>query len=87
MRRAVLDTNVVVSALLVPNGTQAKVLLFALSGAVTLCLSPSILQEYEEVLRRPRFRLAPRRVEEATRFYPEGRAPGSSATYTFRRHR
>jgi len=60
MMRVVLDTNVIVSALLVPSGTQAAVLLLALEGRVALYVSPAMLTEYAEVLRRPRFKFQPR---------------------------
>ena len=63
MKRVVLDTNVMVSAMLVPVGTQALVLLLALRGDVTLCVSRAVLDEYAEVLRRPRFKLSPQRVD------------------------
>ena len=65
MIRVVLDTNVIVSALLVPNGTQASVLLLALRGNVSLVVSSAILSGYESVLRRSRFKLAPSRVDAA----------------------
>ena len=45
MIRAVLDTNVIVSALLQPSG-----------GPVQLCVSGNVYAEYEEVIRRPRLR-------------------------------
>lgn len=64
MTRVILDTNVVVPALLVPAGTQAKVLLLALCGDVALYVSAPILQEYEEILRRPRFKLEPQQIAE-----------------------
>jgi putative PIN family toxin of toxin-antitoxin system len=38
-------------------------LLLALRGYVTLCISPAVLDEYEEVLRRPRFKLSPERID------------------------
>jgi len=53
MTSAVLDTNVVVSALLVPAGTQASILLLAIRRDIALCVSPSVLAEYQEVLYRP----------------------------------
>lgn len=65
--RAVLDTNVIVSALLKPEGRQALLLDLALSGSFALLVSPALLEEYEEVLRRPRFRLDQRRVTQALR--------------------
>lgn len=57
--RAVLDTNVVVSAHLNERGQEALILELALSGRFELVVSPALLQEYEEVLRRPRFNLDP----------------------------
>lgn len=58
MIRVILDTNIIVSALLQPAGPPAEVFLMALSGRVQLCLSGAIYAEYEEVIRRPRFRRA-----------------------------
>ncbi len=57
MIRAVLDTNVIVSALLQPLGAPARVFLLAVSGSIQLCVSGNVYAEYEEVTRRPRFRL------------------------------
>jgi putative PIN family toxin of toxin-antitoxin system len=61
----VLDTNVIVSALLVPVGTQASILLLALRRDIALSVSPSVLAEYQEVLYRPRLKLQPRHIEAA----------------------
>jgi putative PIN family toxin of toxin-antitoxin system len=58
--RLVLDTNVVVSAMLNSSGTAADVLRFALNQEVQLCVSEAILEEYEGVLRRPKFRRSER---------------------------
>jgi uncharacterized protein len=55
MIRVVLDTNIIVSALLQPLGAPAQIFLLALSGALQLCMSGSIYAEYEEVISRPRF--------------------------------
>jgi putative PIN family toxin of toxin-antitoxin system len=63
MPRVVLDTNIVVSALLVPAGQEALLLLLVLQGALELFISPPLLAEYEEVLRRPRLKLHPQEVE------------------------
>jgi len=65
MSRVVIDTNIIVSALLVPAGTQAAVLLLALQGHVSLYVSSPILAEYEEVLSRPRLKLKPRQIQQA----------------------
>lgn len=55
MIRVVLDTNIIVSALLHPLGPPAQVLMLALGGSIQLCVSGSIYAEYEEVISRPRF--------------------------------
>lgn len=55
MIRVVLDTNIVVSALLQPLGPPAQVFVLAIGGAIQLCISGEIYAEYEEVLSRPRF--------------------------------
>lgn len=57
MTRVVLDTNIVVSALLQPLGPPAQVFLLAVSGAMALCLTGDVFAEYEEVVRRPKFRI------------------------------
>lgn len=58
MIRVVLDTNIIVSALLQPLGPPTEVFLMVLASKIQICLSGSIYAEYEEVIRRPRFRLA-----------------------------
>jgi putative PIN family toxin of toxin-antitoxin system len=58
MIRVVLDTNIIVSALLQPLGPPAQVFLLAIGGSIQLCLSGSVYAEYEEVISRPRFRLS-----------------------------
>lgn len=62
MIAVVLDTNVIVSALVAPNGNEAGVLSLALQGQLALCLSPAMLAEYEEVLHRPRLKLQPSEI-------------------------
>lgn len=56
MIRVVLDTNIIVSALLQPLGPPAQVFLLTLGETVQMCVSGGIFAEYEEVIRRPRFR-------------------------------
>ncbi len=56
MRRVVLDPGVLVSALITPTGTSAKLLGEARSGGLELILSPLLLAELEAVLRRKKFR-------------------------------
>jgi putative PIN family toxin of toxin-antitoxin system len=57
--RIVLDTNVLVSALLNPEGAPATVLELVLIGAVELVYDDRILAEYREVLARPKFDIDP----------------------------
>ncbi len=59
MIRVVVDTNVLVSALLKPESLPATVLTLALSRRFQLCVSEAIFTEYEEVIRRPRFKRSP----------------------------
>jgi putative PIN family toxin of toxin-antitoxin system len=56
MIQAVLDTNIIVSALLQPLGPPAQVFALAIGGSIQLCISGSVYAEYEEVISRPRFR-------------------------------
>jgi uncharacterized protein len=53
----VLDTNVVVSALLGSKGLEERVLKLALHRIVRLYVSTPILEEYEQVLLSPRLGL------------------------------
>lgn len=59
----VLDTNILVSALLSPFGAPARVLDLALTGAVRLAYDDRIMTEYREVLARPRFGFAQEDVD------------------------
>jgi len=61
--RVVYDTNVIVSAALKPGGLPASLVALALANAVRLFLSPAILEEYDAVLKRPKFRLDPKAIE------------------------
>jgi putative PIN family toxin of toxin-antitoxin system len=63
MIRVVIDTNILVSALLQPEGLPAAVLMFALSGEAELCVSDAVFAEYEEVIRRPRLKRPPDVIE------------------------
>lgn len=53
--RVVLDSNVVVSACLTPQGASATIIELALVGHFTVCISEQVLIEYREVLARPKF--------------------------------
>jgi len=64
MLKAVLDTNVLVSALLKPDSTPELVISLILGKRVRLCLSDPIFTEYQEVLGRKKFqKLDPEKVK------------------------
>jgi putative PIN family toxin of toxin-antitoxin system len=65
--RVVLDTNVVVSALLKPQGREDQVLRLALAGRLLVCVSPQVLAEYGRVLSSPKFKFQPEEVATALR--------------------
>ena len=54
--RAVLDPNVIISALLSPSGSPAKVLRLWLDGAFEVVVSPLLLEELERALGYPKLR-------------------------------
>lgn len=54
MIRAVLDTNVLISALLSPSGAPARLLDVWEAGAFELVLSPKLIEELDRTLQRPK---------------------------------
>lgn len=66
--KVVVDTNVFVSAILSPRGLPAQILDLILTRHITLLISPLILTEYQEVLRRKRISLEKKRVEDFLQF-------------------
>ncbi|MBZ5620426.1 MAG: putative toxin-antitoxin system toxin component, PIN family [Acidobacteriia bacterium] len=65
MIRVVLDTNIVVSAMLRAGGLPEAVFNLAIDGVIQLCVSEPILAEYEEVLGRARLAIPPEKVAHA----------------------
>ena len=61
--RIVLDTNVLVSALLSPEGKPAQIFRRFLRGEFVLCYDERIMSEYEQVLSRPKFAFDPKQVK------------------------
>src|SRR5215472_11305369 len=55
--RLVVDTNILVSAALKPDGLQRTVLLLAIIKPARLYLSNAILSDYRDVLSRPEFQI------------------------------
>ena len=53
--RLVLDTNVIISALINPEGTPSKILKMVIGRNSELYCNSAILAEYESVLQRPKF--------------------------------
>jgi uncharacterized protein len=64
----VLDTNVLVAALLSPFGPPARVLDLVLSGEIRLAYDDRVMAEYRQVLARPKFGLAPGDVADLLAF-------------------
>ena len=65
MLKVVLDTNVLVSALIKSDSTPELVVSLIREDLALLCLSEPIFIEYEEVLNRPKFRGLDREKVEA----------------------
>ncbi|HVW22717.1 MAG TPA: putative toxin-antitoxin system toxin component, PIN family [Opitutaceae bacterium] len=63
MKEWVIDTNVVVSGLLTPGGNAARILDAVTEGQIRLAYDARILAEYRDVLRRPKLKIQPVRVE------------------------
>jgi putative PIN family toxin of toxin-antitoxin system len=61
--RIVLDTNVLISALLNPRGRPAQLLALIQKGSVRLCVCDDTLSEYTEVLTREKFSFDPALIE------------------------
>lgn len=56
MVRVVLDTNVVVSGIIKPDGAPGRVLELLISGVFELAQSPALVDDLRETLRKPRLR-------------------------------
>lgn len=54
---AVIDTNVLVSAMIRWNSVPGSVVELAFSGTIVPLLNEQIIKEYREVLKRPKFHL------------------------------
>jgi putative PIN family toxin of toxin-antitoxin system len=60
MQKVILDTNVIVSSLIQKSYPHHIVFNHVLEGHVQLCLSEALMDEYREVLSRPKFSRIPR---------------------------
>lgn len=54
---AVIDTNVLISAMIKWNSVPGNIVELTFSGTIVPLLNAQITREYREVLRRPKFRL------------------------------
>lgn len=54
--RAVIDTNLLISAVIVPKGLPNKLIRAWQKGRITLILSPRLIRELEEVSQRDKFK-------------------------------
>lgn len=61
--KIVLDTNVLISALLKPRSKPAAVLRLIINGQVRIAYDTRILGEYQEVLKRPLFHFTPEQID------------------------
>jgi len=69
MRKAVLDSTVLVSAFLKKGGVSYTLLRQAFEGAFVPCFADAILDEVDKVLRYPRIRKKNRYTDEEIRKY------------------
>jgi len=67
----VVDTNVLVSALLNPHGKPAAVLRLVLEEKVSIGVDARIMAEYHEVLHRPRFQFDASAIDSLLTFLEE----------------
>lgn len=64
----VLDTNIIVPALLSPHGKPAYVFNRFVNGDFTLCADERIIAEYYAVLSRPKLKFNPQLIERIISF-------------------
>ena len=62
MIRVVVDTNILISSLLSPEGNEAEIILAIQNRFIVPCLMETIVEEYTQVLARPKFKFKPERI-------------------------
>lgn len=77
--KIVLDTNVLVSGILSPNGPPAAVLRSLLTEQVTICYDERILSEYRDVLTRDKFSFNKESIVELVGFLEAAGSPTLAA--------
>ncbi|MBN1131028.1 MAG: putative toxin-antitoxin system toxin component, PIN family, partial [Chitinispirillaceae bacterium] len=78
----VVDTNVIVSALLNPHGTPAAVLRLVLQEKVAIGIDPRIMSEYGDVLQRPRFQFDPEKIKHLIEFLEDIAVPVTALPFS-----
>ncbi|OHD68826.1 MAG: putative toxin-antitoxin system toxin component, PIN family [Spirochaetes bacterium RBG_16_49_21] len=66
--KIVLDTNVLVSAILSPGGPPGDILNLIINDEIILCYDDRIFNEYEGVLKRDKFQFEPDNVSDLLTF-------------------
>ena len=84
MMRVVVDTNVLVSAIINPVGVPAQVLDQVFAGACEPLVSDAILAEYTRVLQHPRLRLPQHLVERMLQYFRRFSLPVPAAQPPYR---
>lgn len=81
---AVIDTNVIVSALLKEDSNPGKILSFIQNDVIIPVYNEEILKEYDEILNKSKFNFSKDRVENALRLFKEkGRVLSETKTDEF----
>jgi putative PIN family toxin of toxin-antitoxin system len=66
--KIVLDTNVIVSALLCPQSIPAKILGLVLNGTIGIVYDNNVLVEYIDVLNREKFKISKESIKAVFEF-------------------
>jgi putative PIN family toxin of toxin-antitoxin system len=66
--KIILDTNVIVSALLSPQSLPAKILGLVLNGTIGIVYDNNVLAEYTEVLNRKKFKIDKESIKVVSEF-------------------
>jgi len=68
MLSVVIDTNVIVSAIISPTSSPGQIMELTMGGKLRFYYSVNIMDEYEDVLFRPKFNFNPRTVSQLLDF-------------------
>jgi len=71
----VIDTNILVAALIQPASFCGRLLDLVVDGAVAVCVDDRILAEYEDVLPRRKFHLPAEKIQTTLDFFRQSGIP------------